>query len=272
MRILNQSSCSRALFIENRLFSRKEIKEYEDLVKKYGAGGLLWVKIENNNITGPLAKYLNENITKTLNPESKNGTAFIVSGDEKIVSKSLGILRQHIAVNENLISDNWSFLWVVDFPLFEHDDQGNLIPCHHIFTMPKSEDFHLLESDPYKVRGHQYDLVLNGVELASGSIRNHLPDLQEKLFKIIGLSTEQIKTRFGFLLEAFKYGAPPHGGIAPGLDRIVMLMTKMTAITDVIAFPKTLQATGLMEECPREVEPELLDDLKIYVKKIKDEN
>jgi len=272
MRILNQSSCSRALFIEDRLFSRKEIKEYENLVKEYGAGGLLWVKIENNNITGPLAKYLNENITKTLNPEDKDGTAFIVSGDQNIVSKSLGILRQHIAIKENLISNNWSFIWVVDFPLFEHDDLGNLIPCHHIFTMPKSEDIHLLDSDPQQVRGYQYDLVLNGVELASGSIRNHLPELQEKLFKIIGLSTEQIKTRFGFLLEAFKYGAPPHGGIAPGLDRIVMLMTKMAAITDVIAFPKTLQATGLMEECPREVETELLDDLKIEVKDTKDEN
>ncbi|MGC9366148.1 MAG: aspartate--tRNA ligase [bacterium] len=267
MNILKNSECTRVLMVEDFLPSRKDITELENLIKLQGAGGLLWTKYSQHKYSGPFAKFITPEIIEIANPDKTEGTMFAVSGSTSTVAKCLGLLRTEVAKKENLYSKKWAFVWIVDFPLFELNDQGQLEPCHHIFTMPHSEDLHLLDTDPIKVRGQQYDIVLNGIELASGSIRNHLPQLQRKLFSIIGLTDQQIDQRFGFLLESFKYGAPPHGGIAPGLDRLVMQMADMKSITEVIAFPKTLQAAGLMEKCPRPVEQQLLNELNLELTK-----
>lgn len=266
MKLLQNSKCTRGIFVNDSLPSRKIIQQYEIIAKENGAGGLLWAKINNNVVSGPFSKFITVEIHDLLNIERINGIYYIITGEEKVVEKVLGNLRLEIGKNENLIKNDWKFLWIVDYPLFELDDEGNWTPAHHIFTMPNPDDIKYLNEDPGKVKGILYDLVLNGVELASGSIRNHIPKLQKQLFSIIGLSDKQIEERFGFLLEAFKYGAPPHGGIAPGLDRLTMLMTGNSSITDVIAFPKTLQAVGLMEECPRFVEEEQLEELKLKIK------
>ncbi|MBN2363438.1 aspartate--tRNA ligase [candidate division WOR-3 bacterium] len=261
MRILDGSPFTVSLFAENFLPSRKEIEELEKTAKDNSAGGLLWVKFEGSSESGPMSKYLNPRLRSAINPDNKNGCALIVAGEKDRSRKALGAVRLDVGKRTGAIKDSFNFLWVTDFPLFEKDENGVWTPCHHIFTMPNPEDINLLEEDPGKVRGLQYDLVLNGVELASGSIRNHNPRLQEKCFSILGFTPEQIEKRFGFLIHAFEYAPPPHGGIAPGIDRLVMMMTGSKSISDVIAFPKTLQATGLMEDCPREIEQEQLKEL-----------
>lgn len=178
------------------------------------------------------------------------------------------MLRVWLGNKLNIIEDGYRFLWVTEFPLFEWDEKVNeWVPCHHIFTQPFKEDIHLLDKNPGEVRGRQYDLVLNGIELASGSIRNHNPQMQRKLLHIIGLTDREIDERFGFLLKELQYGAPPHGGIAPGIDRICMVLAGSNTIRDVIAFPKTLQGAGLMEGSPSEVSEENLDPLHIKIKR-----
>lgn len=251
-----------------RHFSRRELSELEEVVKARGAQGLLWAKF--SPFQGPMAKFLVPSVVKKFKEKcrtSPHDLLLIVAGDTNPVSSSLGALRVELARRLNLLKHReFRFGWIVDFPIFEYnEDERRIEPSHHIFSMPKEEDIPLLDTDPLKVRGRVFDLVCNGVELASGSIRNHRIELQQKLFKIIGLSEEEAGRRYGFLLEALKYGAPPHGGIAPGLDRICMLMAGRNNIRDVISFPKTLQALSLLEGAPSEVDEEQLKELHIKI-------
>ena len=253
-------------------FSRREIAELETLVKASGAGGLVWVKLDSAGMQSSISKYLPAAHAGTLRTtfglgDTAASLILLVGGRTEVVRKALGDLRLHLG-RKYLLEGGAAghrFLWVNRFPLFLPAETGGWEPAHHIFSMPLEEDLPYLASDPGRVRGHLYDLVCNGTELGSGSIRVHRRELQESLFGIIGISREEANRKFGFLLEAFQYGAPPHGGIAIGVDRMAMIMCGGTTIRDFIAFPKTQSATSLMEGAPSEVEPEILDDLHIRV-------
>ena len=241
--------------------SRKKLDALNERARNLGLGGIYWVKKEAK-FSGSIARFMDEEIASKLQLEPGN-LLIISAGDEKVFS-FLGELRNEIAAELNLCEPGFKFLWVYDFPLFDLDPKTkNIVPCHHIFTQPKEEDIKYLDTEPLKVRGRQYDLVCNGNELASGSIRNHNRTLQEKLFGIIGLDKKKAARQFGLLLNALEYGAPPHGGIAPGIDRIVMILAGLNSLREVIAFPKTTQAQGLLEEIPDFVDPEQLKELHI---------
>ncbi len=252
-------------------FSRKQIDELASFVKGLGAGGLVHFKVENGEVESPVAKYFTKISLQKLKERmnSQDGDLIILISDQpQKVYSILGSLRLEMGKRLNLIDeDKFKFVWIVDFPLLEWDEEEKRwVSVHHPFTSPKLEDLHLLDSEPGKVRARAYDLVLNGNEIAGGSIRIHNAELQRKIFKLLGISDEEAKKKFGFLLEAFKYGAPPHGGIAFGFDRLVMLFTGMKSIRDVIAFPKTSSALSLMDEAPSEVDPKQLDELHIQLK------
>jgi aspartyl-tRNA synthetase len=192
---------------------------------------------------------------------------FLQFGAKKLVNAVLGGLRLHLATKLDLIPKNqWRFCWITDFPLFETSDEGKLVAAHHPFTSPNPEDLERLETDPGSVRARAYDLVLNGNEVAGGSIRIHQSDVQARVFRALGLSDEEAQTKFGFLLEAFKYGPPPHGGIAAGVDRLSMLLCGADSLRDVIAFPKTQKGTDLMTDAPGPVTRRQLDELHIALK------
>jgi len=253
-------------------FSRKQIDELANFVKDLGAGGLVHFKVENGEVESPVAKYFTKISLQKLKERmnSRDGDLMILISDQsQKVYSILGSLRLEMGRRLNLIDEEqFKFAWIVDFPLLEWDEEENRwVSVHHPFTSPKLEDLHLLDSDPGKVRARAYDLVLNGNEIAGGSIRIHDAELQRKIFKLLGITDEEARKKFGFLLEAFKYGAPPHGGIAFGFDRLVMLFTRMKSIRDVIAFPKTSSALSLMDEAPSEVDPKQLDELHIQVKR-----
>jgi aspartyl-tRNA synthetase len=253
-------------------FSRKQIDELTNFVKDLGAGGLVHFKVENGEVESPVAKYFTKISLQKLKERmnSRDGDLMILISDQsQKVYSILGSLRLEMGRRLNLIDEEqFRFAWIVDFPLLEWDEEENRwVSVHHPFTSPKLEDLHLLDLDPGKVRARAYDLVLNGNEIAGGSIRIHDAELQRKIFKLLGISDEEARKKFGFLLEAFKYGAPPHGGIAFGFDRLVMLFTGMKSIRDVIAFPKTSSALSLMDEAPSEVDPKQLDELHIQVKR-----
>lgn len=247
-----------------RAITRKRLDEFNEQAKMKGLGGIYWVKMERG-LSGPLAKYLDYTMLETIGVH--DGDLLLTTAGGKEVYYFLGNLRNFIADELKIKGKGFYFLWVYDFPLFELDERGKLVPCHHPFTQPKPEDLKYLDSEPLKVRGRQYDLVLNGNELASGSIRNHSRQLQERIFEILGVDKKTAAEKFGLLLEALDYGAPPHGGIAPGIDRIVMLLAGVESIRDVIAFPKTTQAQGLLENIPDVVEPEQLRELHIKIEK-----
>ena len=240
-------------------FSRKKIDALNDRTKESGLGSLFWAKREEK-YSGSIAKIMNDKIATQLHFE-RGDLLIIVAGDKRVFP-FLGRLRNEFAEELGLHEKGFKFLWVVDFPIFEIDAKtGSMTATHHIFTQPQKEDIQYLDTDPLKVKGRLYDLVCNGNELASGSIRNHDRQLQEKLFSLAGMD----RRKYTMLLDALDYGAPPHGGIAPGIDRIVMILAGVSSIRDVIAFPKTTTAQGLMENIPDEVTPDQLHDLHLKI-------
>ena len=253
-------------------YSRKIIDDLTELVKKYKTKGLAWMKSNNNGFEGGISKFfsvqLHERMKKEL--EIEDGDILFMIGDKtKIVLNALGFLRIEIANREGLVNKNeFSPVWVTEFPMFEYDDENKRhIAMHHPFTAPRAEDIDLLDSDPSNALSRGYDLTMNGYEIAGGSIRIHSTEIQEKVFSLLGLSREEAIEKFGFLVEALSYGAPPHGGIAFGFDRLVMLLAGTDNIRDVIAFPKTTSAASLMDESPSSVSIAQLDELGIKIKK-----
>ena len=246
--------------------TRKKIDSYTELVKKNHGKALAFLRFDGSELTGSIKKFITKELEGKLNL-AKDELLFLVPGSYKDVTKSLGALRIEIAKDLNLIDPNqYSFLWVVDWPLLEYDEENQrYVAMHHPFTSPK--DINILKTNPGQALAKAYDLVLNGQEIGGGSIRIHNVEVQNLMFETIGLNKTEINERFGFLLEAFKYGTPPHGGIAFGLDRIVMIMTKTNNIKDVIAFPKTQTAKDLMNDSPSQVDPIQLKELSIEVKK-----
>lgn len=249
-------------------FTRKNISQLEDFVKTYGAKGLAWIKLTNEGVTSPIAKFLSEeelnNIISKM--EAKEGDLILMVADKpSVVFASLGSLRVEVAKRLNLINNNeYKLVWITEFPLFEFDEEENrYVAKHHPFTHPVDEDIELLETSPEKVRAKAYDIVINGDEIGGGSIRINNSQLQERMFKALGFSMEEAWDKFGFLLEAFKYGAPPHGGIAYGFDRLIMLLTGSDNIRDVIAFPKTQSATCLLTNAPTILGEEQLKEIHV---------
>ncbi len=253
-------------------YSRKQLSELEDIAREAGAKGLAWLAIhpETEEIRGPIVKFFNTEQLQAIveRMEAKPGDLILISSDEKrVVHEVLSTLRTEMARRLGYTDKKeLAFCWIVDFPLFEEElEDGHLAPSHHMFTMPKREHIPLLDTDPHAVLSEQYDLVCNGFEVAGGSIRIHDRALQNKIMQLIGFSLEEAKEQFGHMLEAFEYGAPPHGGIAPGIDRLVALMAGEPNIREVMAFPKTAQATDLMADAPSEVSPKQLEELHIEV-------
>lgn len=250
-------------------FSRKKIDKLTDEAKHYGAKGLLWIKVEEDGFSSSASKFLNdaELIKVAERCGSKPGDIiFIVSAQPKVVFDTLGWLRRKIAGILGLLDDNkFNFLWVVDFPMFEKDDEGNLKAMHHPFTQPKLDELDKLDGDILSLNADAYDIVLNGVELGGGSIRIHDRELQDKMFKVLGLGEEERMEKFGFFIEAFKYGAPPHAGLAYGLDRMVMLLLGESSIREVIAFPKNANAECPVSEAPGKADSVQLEELGLVV-------
>ena len=254
----------------NEKFSRKIISEYEEYVKTYfGAKGLAYIKLTADEITSPIAKFLSENEVKAIieKTEAKTGDViFIVADKKKVVASALGALRLKIGKDLDLINkDDFKFLWVVDFPMFDYDEEEQRYKAeHHPFTSIKAEDLDkFLAGQTEDIRTNTYDLVLNGSEIGGGSIRIFNPQIQSMVFDRLGLSQEEAKAKFGFFLDAFKYGAPPHGGLAFGIDRWLMVMLKEESIRDVIPFPKTNKGQCLMTEAPNTVDEKQLEELFI---------
>jgi aspartyl-tRNA synthetase len=261
VRAINAKGCGKK-------FSRREIDSFVELVKTYRAKGMAWISVEQNGLKSSITKFFNEDeinaILDRVQAEPGDLICFVADKNE-VVYDSLGQLRLELARRLGLLDKSeYKFLWVTEFPLLEFDGEENRwVAKHHPFTSPMDEDVQYLDADPGRVRAKAYDIILNGVELGGGSVRIHRQELQEKMFKLLGFTSEQTWERFGFLLEAFKYGTPPHGGIAYGLDRLVMLMAGKSSIRDVIAFPKVQNASDLMANAPDYVEDKQLKELNI---------
>jgi len=264
--------CVKGIIVPNGgKYSRKIIEGYTDFIKKYKAKGLAWMKADEGKLTGGIAKFFNNHLQEDLIQTTglNNGDIIFIIGDEKsVVEPALGALRVELARREGLTDPNdYKPLWVTSFPMFEYnEDEDRFAAMHHPFTAPQQDDIKKLESDPASVLSRGYDLTMNGHEIGGGSIRIHTPELQNKVFLLLGLSEEEAKEKFGFLVEALSYGAPPHGGIAFGFDRLVMILTGSNNIRDVIAFPKTTSAVSLMDKAPNIVSQSQLDELGIQIK------
>ncbi|MFL6558215.1 MAG: aspartate--tRNA ligase, partial [Bacillus sp. (in: firmicutes)] len=249
-------------------YSRKDIDALTEFVAVYGAKGLAWLKVDSEGLKGPIAKFFSDvdaqALTDTL--EAADGDLLLFVADKKkVVADALGALRQKLARDLALIDPSlFNFLWVTDWPLLEYDEEeGRYYAAHHPFTMPFREDLEYLDSDPSKVRAQAYDIVLNGYELGGGSLRIFERPIQEKMFSILGFTPEQANEPFGFLLNAFEYGTTPHGGIALGLDRLVMMLSVSTNLRDTNAFPKTASASCLLTDAPGEVSEAQLKELNL---------
>ncbi len=259
-------------------FTRKEIDKLGEFVKTYRAKGLAWLKLaQDGSMTSSFAKFLSEEEIEQIKARAnakENDLLFVVAdADWETAATALGALRCELAKRLDLAKkDDFKLLWVTDFPQFEYsEEEDRLVAKHHPFTAPMDEDIVLLDTDPKKVRAKAYDIILNGCELGGGSIRIHDPELQTKMFRTLGFTEEKAQEQFGHLITAFSYGAPPHGGLAYGLDRLCMLLAGLDSIRDVIAFPKVQNASDLMMHCPDVVEQKQLDDLSIAVTKIETE-
>ncbi|MFM1652419.1 aspartate--tRNA ligase [Brevibacillus sp. B_LB10_24] len=251
-------------------YSRKEADDLMKFAARYGAKGLAWIGLKDGELKGPIAKFFSEAELAELKARlaAEEGDLLLFVADKpKVVADALGALRLKFGHELGLIDHSqFAFLWVVDFPLVEWDEEaGRYVALHHPFTRPKDEDLHLFDSDPGAMRAQAYDMVLNGYELGGGSMRIYKRDVQEKMFKALGFSPEEAQEQFGFLMDAFEYGTPPHGGIALGLDRLIMLLAGRTNLREVIAFPKTASASDLMMNAPDAVDPAQLQQLHIAV-------
>ncbi len=260
---LNAKSCGN--------YTRNQLDVLTDFVKKLGSSGLIWIRVTENGLESPTLKFFSEaeqkNLIEKINAETGD-LILIQSGEWKKALSIMGSLRLEMARRMDLIknSNEPKILWVTDFPLFEYsEEEKRLVAMHHPFTSPKDEHVELMTTDPLKVKAKAYDLVLNGNEIAGGSIRIYTPEVQSKMFEALGISKEEAEEKFGFLLNAFKYGAPPHGGIAFGFDRMVMLFAGEDSIRDVIAFPKTSNGLSLMDNSPSPVKPEQLKELHLKI-------
>ncbi|MDY6821717.1 MAG: aspartate--tRNA ligase [Deferribacterota bacterium] len=267
-RAVEEGGTVRGINLEGANFSRKDIDNINNLVLSMGGSGIAYIRITNKGISSPLSKYLGDNIIEKIVDifGGKEGDIiFIMAGEKGLVNLALSKIRIDFAKRKSLIKDNeYAFIWVLDFPLFEYNkDEGRYEAMHHPFTSPLDEDLEYFDKDPSKIRAKAYDLVMNGVEIGGGSIRIHRSDIQNKMFETLGLSDEDIKRKFGFFIDALKYGTPPHGGIAFGLDRITAILTHSDSIRDVIAFPKTQKAVCLMTSAPSEVDEKQLKELNI---------
>ncbi len=247
-------------------YTRKDIDGLTEYVNRYGAKGLAWLKVEEEEVKGPIAKFFDAEEQQSLRAileASAGDLLFFVADKPNVVADALGALRLKLGKELDLIDTSaFNFLWVTDWPQFEFDEEdGRYYAAHHPFTMPVREDIELLDSKPWEVKAQAYDLVLNGYELGGGSLRIFERDIQEKMFNVLGFTEEEAREQFGFLLEAFEYGTPPHGGIALGLDRLVMLLAGRTNLRDTIAFPKTASAGDLLTDAPGEVSKAQLNEL-----------
>jgi aspartyl-tRNA synthetase len=249
-------------------YSRKMIDELEETAKTYGAKGLAWMKVTDEGFSGGVSKFFaskESEISQALNL-NPGDLVLLVADEWKTCCTSLGAVRNKLGADLGLITDGFRFCWIVDFPLFEwNKDEEKWDPAHHMFSMPQEQYIDTLEDDPGEVKGDLYDLVCNGLELASGSIRIHTRELQQRVFSVLGISPDEAEHRFGFLLKALKYGPPPHGGIAPGFDRLIMIMTGETSIKEVIAFPKNTSGVSPMDEAPAEIDAKQLEELGLSI-------
>lgn len=249
-------------------YSRKDIDKLTEFVNVYGAKGLAWLKVEEEEVKGPISKFLSDEEKAAIKDKAKANSGdllLFVADKSSVVYDSLGALRLKLGKDLGLIDEEaFHFLWVTDWPLFEYDEElGRYFAAHHPFTSPIEADKEKLLTDPMNVRANAYDLVLNGYELGGGSIRIHQTELQNKMFQALGFTEEEAREQFGFLLDALEYGAPPHGGVALGLDRIIMLLAGRSNLRDTILFPKTASASDLMTEAPSEVSGDQLQELSI---------
>ncbi len=272
-KIVSKNGIVKGLCVPTKDWSRKEYDDLKNLVttKEYGAKGLAWITYkENNEIASPIAKFFSEeelSKIKTRANAKEGDSIFFVADKKEIVHNALGRLRLHLGEKLNLIDKNKDeFVWIVNWPLFEKDHiSGKLNVMHHPFTSPDMKDLHLLDTEPVKVRALAYDIVYNGVELGGGSIRTYREDIQKKVLQLLNIEDEEIENRFGFLLQALSLGAPPHGGIALGLDRLVMMLAKETSLRQVIAFPKVQSSSCPLTEAPSEVDSEQLEELALKI-------
>jgi len=276
---LSAGGTVKALVVDGQAgYSRKQIDELEAHAKIYKAKGMAWMKVAMSNeknsaliLEGGASKFFTDNVSQViagLGAKAGDLILMIADANKRVTNTALGAVRSKLGKDLGLCDPKkFEFTWIVDFPMFEYDEEGQKWEAaHHLFTWPQNKYHDTMESDPGSVKGDLYDLVLNGYELASGSIRIHDSEMQKKVFKIAGIDPAEAEKKFGFLTEAFKYGAPPHGGIAPGLDRLVMIMAGVTSLRDVIAFPKNSFAVSPMDDCPSEVDKKQLDELGIVIK------